>query len=371
MRRDERESVCVCAREAILLPTLPNAPIQTITQEQSLAPIRLRLNWALQFLENDAFDSNLIAYGEHYENSQAYSTKFREHMLFVLSMLKATLPQDSAIVEVGCGKGDFVAMIEEDAYFNVKGYDASYDGNNESIEKRYLNSSDRIKADLVVLRHVLEHVPNPYDFLSMLKTVFGKSKIYIEVPNYDWILANKTFFDITYEHVNYFSKRALRFLFQESTTQHGLLFDDQYQYVISDLSSLNLDFKRRYDSDDWKFISFDELFPNIEEDIQRFENEAHNRSVYLWGAATKGCLFLAHCANKNLLIDKVQFAIDQNPQKIGKYLPGSLIEIKSKSDFFATVKSGDLLLISNPAYKNEIVSQINARGLTDIAIFTL
>ena len=129
-------------------------------------------------------------------------------------------------------------MIEQSGYFKVKGYDASYDGNNKSIEKRYLNSSDRIDADLVVLRHVLEHVPKPYDFLAMLKTIFGQAKIYIEVPSYDWIVANKTFFDITYEHVNYFSQRALKQLFESSTTQHGLLFDDQYQYVISDLWNL-------------------------------------------------------------------------------------------------------------------------------------
>jgi len=249
-------------------------------------------------------------------------------------MLKATLPKDSAIVEVGCGKGDFVAMIEADGYFEVKGYDASYDGNNKLIEKRYLNSSDRIKADLVVLRYVLEHVPNPYDFLSMLKTVFGASKIYIEVPNYDWIVANQTFFDITYEHVNYFSQRALRLLFEKTTTQHGLLFNEQYQFVITNLSSLNLAFMSHYESNGWKFVSFEELFPNIEEDIERFENEAQNRSVYLWGAATKGCLFLAHCAKKNRLVNKVRFAIDQNSQKIGKYLPGSLIEIRSKNDFF-------------------------------------
>jgi hypothetical protein len=358
-------------RETVLLPALPNAPIQTKTQAQSLAPIRLRLNSELHFLQNDAFDSNLIDYSENYENSQAYSTKFREHMLSVLSMLKKYFPKNSTIVEVGCGKGDFVAMIETDGYFDVKGYDASYDGDNKSIENRYLNSSDRIKADLVVLRHVLEHVPNPYDFLSMLKTVFSNSKIYIEVPNYDWIVANKTFFDITYEHVNYFSQRALKFLFENSTTQHGLLFEEQYQYVISDLSSLNFDFKSHCETDEWKFISFDELFPNIEESIQRFENYAQNRSVYLWGAATKGCLFLAHCANKNRLVDKVRFAVDQNPQKIGKYLPGSLVEIRSKNDFFVTVKAGDLLLISNPAYKHEIIAQIRAQGIKDLTIHTL
>lgn len=91
----------------------------------------------------------------------------------------------------------------------------------------------------------------------------------------------------------------------------------------------------------------------------------------MWGAATKGCLFLAHCAIKNRLIDKVRFAVDQNPQKVGKYLPGSLIEIRSKEEFFRSAKPGDLLLIANPAYKDEIAAQVSASGLTDIAIQTL
>jgi nucleoside-diphosphate-sugar epimerase len=357
--------------ETVLLPALPNAPIKSKRHTQSLAPMRLRLNSKLNFLENDAFDPKLIDYSDDYENSQAYSKKFKQHMESVLSLLKVTLPKDSIIIEVGCGKGDFVAMIEADAYFKAKGYDASYDGNNKLIEKRYLNSSDKINADLVVLRHVLEHIPNPYDFIAMLKAVFGKAKIYIEVPNYDWIETNKTFFDITYEHVNYFSQRALKLLFEKSTSQHGLLFDEQYQYVISDLSSLNPEFKQYYDSNDWKFISFNELFPNIEKYINRFEKEALNRDVYIWGAGTKGCLFLAHCANRNRLVNKVRFAIDQNPHKIGKFLPGSMIEIRSKEEFFRVAKPDDLLLIANIAYKDEILAQLNASGLRDIAIQTI
>ena len=315
--------------ETLFLPAIPNAPLQSKNQNQLLAPMRLRLNSNLNFLENEAFDSKLIDYTEGYENSQAYSMKFKKHMLDVLLLLKSNLSKNSLIVEVGCGKGDFVEMIESDGYFKVKGYDASYEGRNRSIEKRYLNSSDKIEADLVVLRHVLEHVPKPYEFLSMLKSIFGKAKIYIEVPNYDWILENKTFFDITYEHVNYFSKQSLRLLFEKDVTKSGLLFNDQYQYLISELSSLDLKFDCYYKSDNWKFITFDELFPNIQNDMKRFEKIAKNHSVYLWGAATKGCLFLAHCANNNLLINNIRFVVDQNPKKIGIYLPGSLIVIKS------------------------------------------
>jgi hypothetical protein len=98
---------------------------------------------------------------------------------------------------------------------------------------------------------------------------------------------------------------------------------------------------------------------------------AIGRSVFLWGAATKGCLFLAHCSNQKLLLDKVCFAIDQNPRKIGKYLPVSYVEIRSKQDLFDMAKPDDILIISNPAYKDEIAEELKIAGLGGIEIVTL
>jgi nucleoside-diphosphate-sugar epimerase len=357
--------------ETIFLPSLPNAPLRSKSASQTLAPIRLRYNHDLSFIENEAFDQNLIDYSKDYENSQVNSAKFKSHILGVLALLKHQLPRGSCMVEVGCGKGDFVEMVEADGYFNVKGFDASYDGKNKLIERRYLNRKDRFRADILVLRHVLEHIPQPYDFLSMLKEVFGKAKIYIEVPSYDWIVSNKTFFDITYEHVNYFSQHALKNLFEKNAAMHGLLFDDQYQYVISDVSTLDPVFDSLYKSNNWKYISFGDIFPNVLSDMLRFDRMAIGRSVFLWGAATKGCLFLAHCSNQKLLLDKVCFAIDQNPRKIGKYLPVSYVEIRSKQDLFDMAKPDDILIISNPVYKDEIAEELKIAGLGGIEIVTL
>ena len=67
--------------------------------------------------------------------------------------------------------------------------------------------------------------------------------------------------------------------------------------------------------------------------MNKVKKVARNNSIYIWGAGTKGCIFLNHCKNSNLLINKIKFAIDINPNKIGKYLPGSLIQIKSKEFF--------------------------------------
>ncbi len=356
--------------ETMYLPALPNAPIRKTGKSQELAPIRLRLNSSLNFLENEAFAPEYIDYSKEYENTQEFSPKFQKHMKDVLEILKINIKKDGLLVEVGCGQGAFVEMVDADGYFKIKGYDKSYDGSNRLIEKRYLSHSDRITADAVILRHVLEHIPDPFQFLVMLKDVFYDAKIFIEVPDYEWIVKNQAFFDITFEHVNYFSEKSLKSLFLPENSTHGVLFDEQYQFIFSDLLSLNPEFQKLYKSDHWRYMQFECLFPRVRSSIGHIDQKSQ-KSIFLWGAATKGCLFLAHCKRVGMLLDRVKFAIDQNPKKVGKFLPGSFIEIKAKEDFFAAAKPGDLLIISNPAYKNEIIEQVIGAGLEDIKIHVL
>lgn len=357
--------------QTIYLPPLPNAPLESSFICETLAPMRLAYNQQLNFLQNAAFDKTLIDYSNNYENSQGYSQRFQSHMKDVLAILKSTTPEGGKIVEIGCGKGDFVELVQADKYFQIEGYDSAYSGTNRSIHCRYLTVDDRIHADIIVLRHVLEHIQHPYKFLDMIKTIFGKAKIYIEVPCYEWIIKNGAFFDITYEHVNYFSETSLKNLFMNGDTNYGLLFEEQYHYIISEISSLNVTFNESYESNDWSQLTFDNLFPDMSNDIDRISRLAFGKSAYLWGSGTKGCLFLSHCANAGKLISNIKFAIDINPQKIGKFLPGSMIEIKSKVDFFSAAKSGDVLIISNPNYQDEIIKEIRSAGLNDIFIETL
>ena len=357
-------------KNVIYLPTLPNSPLDKISSQQ-LGPICLRYSKKLHFFENMAYISNIIDYSKNYENSQAYSIKFKSHMTNIMKLFKKKFSKGSKIIEVGCGKGDFVELIQKDNYFKIKGFDASYEGKNKLIENRYLSENDKINADLVVLRHVLEHIPNPFKFLNMLQSIFGRTKIYIEVPNMDWILKNRTFFDITYEHVNYFSIKSFQKLFDTHTSEVELCFENQYQYIIADLDKLNHKFQTVYENENWTYQSFQNLFPNVNENISKLECEIGNFSAFIWGAATKGCLFLAHCKEQGKLLKKIKFAIDINPRKIGKYLPKSLVQIKNKQDFFNTYQKGDSLIITNPAYKDEILNELKINKVEGIKVFTL
>ncbi len=357
--------------ETVLLPSLPNAPLREKDNKKYLAPVTLEFNTKLKFLENKSFNVDLINYSKNYENSQAFSNKFRTHMLEVLELLKKNFAKNSRIIEIGCGQGDFLEMVQSDGYFKIRGYDASYNGRNKLIKKKYLNKNTKLKADLVVLRHVLEHIAKPYDFLLMLKKIFGKTKIFIEVPNYDWIVSNQSFFDITYEHVNYFSKKALTEIFHKRRSKSNLIFDGQYQYILSSLNDLNQNFDKLYKSNHWKSKSIRSIFPKMINKIKYLDKISKNSSIYIWGAATKGCLFLSHCSNLGIIINRVKFAIDQNPNKVGKYLQGSMVKIETKKKFFRNVKPNDLLLISNPNYRDEIIKEIRDLNIKNIIIKNL
>lgn len=337
-----------------------------------LGPLRLRKNKITGLIENAAFDDAIAVYEDSYQNSQAHSVHFLAHMQQVLSMLKAQFPAGSTLVEVGCGKGDFLALVIADGHFDASGYDATYEGTNPKIHKRYLTAQDRLKADIVVLRHVLEHIPQPHHFLHMLHTVFADAAVYIEVPSFEWIAANETFFDITYEHVNYFTHQALSALFGHVQLAFGELFADQYQYIIANLANLDEDFNHAYASQNWEQIAFANLFPGLLRKIEMLAKHAQTkRHIYLWGAATKGCMFLVHCQRLGQLVGQVKLAVDVNPNKVGRFLPVSQVKIVAPETLLASLSDEDLILIANPNYAEEINHWLQARDFGNVETLCL
>jgi nucleoside-diphosphate-sugar epimerase len=357
--------------ETVLLPSLPNAPRSTPHERDTLAPMRIRYNDELDFYENHAFDPSLIRYASSYHNSQAHSKKFFCHMETVLDLLKEAFVEGSKVVEVGCGQGDFVSLLKEDGHFVVTGYDESYSGNDPSIQKRYLSEHDRVDADVVVLRHVLEHIAEPHLFLNMLGDVFGNAHVFIEVPDFSWVLKNGAFFDMTYEHVNYFTETSLKALFDSDCIQYGRFFNDQYHYVLSNFEDLNKNFSTIYDISSWEFTDFRQLFPSMNTLMNHLNARCGQGKIYIWGAATKGCLFISHCKANKVLFDKIGFAVDQNPGKVGKFLPGSNVSIKSPNELFSVVTRNDTIIVVNPAYLDEVREQMVDQGFNEIQIIAL
>jgi len=354
------------------VPVVPNRPLAIPEDTPRLGEMALRRNVALELVENQQFDPSLVEYDEQYQNDQTESAVFRAHMAEVIEILKEFMPRQSRLVEVGCGKGQFVEMLMLDRHFQVTGYDAAYQGFNPNIHRRYLSEGERIKCDLVVLRHVLEHVQNPYNFLRMLKEIFGNIPIYCEVPDLDWILDSQAFFDVTYEHVNYFNQNSLKSLFGGKVLRIGRLFGEQYLFVIAKLGDLSAAFAEQYSvEDNWETLDFYQLFPSIYAQLDKLDRQEAVRRFYVWGAATKGCLFAFHLANSGRLREKLGFVVDINPAKWSKFVPGTSIPIHSPEYLYKSIEQSDAVIVANPNYEIEVRALLANQGLERVTVWSL
>ena len=202
-------------------------------------------NMETGLIYNSAFDDSLLEYDANYQNEQACSSVFQGHLEDVRLIIERQF-SGKPLIEVGCGKGYFLEYLHQAGY-EITGIDPAYEGDNPKVIKARFEASLGLSADGIVLRHVLEHISNPLAFLSAIAQANGgKGKIYIEVPCFDWICEHRAWFDIFYEHVNYFRLADFHHMFGK-VYESGHVFGGQYLYVVADLASLQ---KPRRDQND-------------------------------------------------------------------------------------------------------------------------
>ena len=289
---------------------------------------------------NASFNPELMEYDEHYQNEQAVSSMFQEHLESVAQIIKHSIGLDG-LVEVGCGKGYFLELLLQQG-FNVTGFDPAYEGTNTRIERHYFEPTLGIKANGLILRHVLEHILEPVDFLMRLKDANGGSGlIYIEVPNFDWICSKKAWFDIFYEHANYFRLEDFDRMFK-NIIERGELFGGQYIYVVAELTSLTIpkyDVQNRVD------------FPHDFLDLLVINNRTDHKSAAIWGGASKGVIFSLLKKREGIHFNTV---IDINPAKQGKFLPGTGLQVQSPTHALTKLALGSDIWVMNSNYLDEI-----------------
>lgn len=295
---------------------------------------------------NAAFNPKLMVYDGNYNNEQGLSPSFKLHLELVADLLEGTLGKDS-LVEVGCGKGFFLEMLLERGV-DVMGFDSTYDGENPRVIKKYFEPGIiKVPAKGLILRHVLEHIPNPYEFLCQLRDANCGGLIYIEVPCFDWILCKRAWYDIFYEHVNYFRLTDFDRMFGR-VIQKGRFFGDQYLYVVADLASLREPVFDQFDAVNFPSDFLDSLS----------SGEQCNSPVCVWGGASKGVIFSLLRNRVGLPVDVV---VDVNPAKQGKFLPATGVGVLSPEQALSELPDDTAIYVMNSNYLSEIKKMTSNR----------
>lgn len=107
----------------------------------------------------------------------------------------------------------------------------------------------------------------------------GIGRIYIEVPCFDWIHAHLAWWDITYEHVNYFRLSDFSRFFGE-VIESGYCFGGQYLYVVAELGSMKSPALSKFDD----LVDFPSNFT---------DTINYNRTEHYLGSSIEGSYFCA------------------------------------------------------------------------------
>jgi SAM-dependent methyltransferase len=334
------------------LPVLQNRMFATAqaARECARGDVVLAQSLATGLVFNHAFRPELVEYDADYQNEQGLSAAFARHLDAVLDLMRLHFAGQS-LVEVGCGKGLFLERLLA-AGFDVTGLDPTYEGSNPRVIKEFFTPAVGIRADGLVLRHVLEHVPDPLAFLAGLREANGgRGKIYIEVPCLDWIAHHHAWFDIFYEHVNYFRLVDFERMFG-TVHEAGHSFAGQYLSVVADLATLRTP---RRPADD-EFALPPGFMGAIESSRARLA--ASDAGGAIWGGASKGVIFALFMERAGVAVDTV---IDINPAKQGHHLAATGLVVQSPEEAMAHLPAGADVFVMNSNYLQEIEAMTSHR----------
>jgi len=368
--------------------TIPQTPLNCIvlrtTKEVALnAPTgRIELGFCARCgaVSNVAFDSNLVDYDRSYDNSLHFSPTFRKYADGIArDLVNRYNLRGKNVIDLGCGNAEFLSLICGLGDNRGIGFDPSFIQGRANLEAGkgitviqdyYSERYAGYATDFVICRHVLEHIPNPKEFLRNVRGALRgnpEAAIFFELPNASFVFQKNGVWDILYEHCFYYSSGALARLFsacgfdvlnvletfdgqylcleaRPSSGENGLLGD-----AAGDLDSMRDDVLRFADAFRCQHAHWSKM-------LDRFAGEG--KRVVLWGAGAKGAMFL----NAFGEVSSLEYVVDVNPHKWGSYIPGAAQRVVSPE--FLKEYQPDVLLLANSKYRDEIGRQVAALGLS-------
>lgn len=367
---------------------VPGVPVQScrlvVTREGALSFPRgdLRLVFCNDcgFIWNSAFDEALIDYSDSYEETQGFSPRFRTFAAELAQRwVERYALQGKHVLEIGCGKGEFLSLMLEAGAGRGTGIDPSLvperltpDARERATWIRDAFGEDylHLRADAIVCRHTLEHIAPVAGFLSQVRRSIGHRPavpVLFELPDVGRVLQEGAFWDIYYEHCSYFSAGSLARLFRHEgfeVRELALEYDGQY---------LVLDAQPSEGGAGAGPLPVEESVGALRESVNAFvmgyaatisrwdgvltDHALDGKRVVLWGGGSKAVAFLAALHDGT----PIEYVVDINPHKQGRFIAGTGQEVIAPEALPGY--QPDLVVAMNPVYVDEIRATLDHLGV--------
>jgi hypothetical protein len=230
-----------------------------------------------------------------------------------------------------------------------------------------------LRADLLIGNNVLAHVPDLNNFVKGLRILLDlQGVLTMEFPHLMRLCADCQIDTIYHEHFSYFSFIAVEKIFMahgltlfdvEELSTHGgslRIFGQRTATGRHPISARVAELRQREIdagfADLNAYLAFGERAKGIKQKLVDFLTSAKRagKRVVGYGAPAKGNTLLNYCGIGR---DLVEYTVDRNPHKQGRFLPGTHIPIFEPERISAT--KPDYILILPWNLKREIINQLS------------
>ena len=381
-----KHTTCPCCQSADLdaFFTIRNAPVQSIIAIKSYAAamqvprhdIVLTFCNYCGFIFNSEFDTEWDFYTQGYEDQQGFSPTFVKFITGVTQrFIDKYALRNKTVIEIGCGKGDFIRLICALGDNQGVGIDPAWvpgrgepNPNVRFIPEFYSQAHADLHADCITCRHTLEHIFETNDLIEMIRGSCQDASptLFFEVPSIVRILKVQAFWDIFGEHCSYFSPGSLAQLFRRNKFEVldlSLEYDDQYLFIearpvdavsdtvhpieesVADLKALTRLFVQKINKhlEQWR--------------VRLVRLKEEKKKVVVWGGGSKAVGFLTQFDE----IGVIEHVVDINPHLLGNFIP-AIGQQYVGPDFLESYRP-DVVILMNSVYINEVRADLAGRGL--------
>jgi 2-polyprenyl-3-methyl-5-hydroxy-6-metoxy-1,4-benzoquinol methylase len=335
----------------------------------------------------DEYKKSDAIFNSEYVYFSSYSKTWLQHAKSYAAMMieRFEFNGNSQVIEIASNDG-YLLQYFQDQGIPVLGIEPTANTAQVAMEKGITSVVDffgvklaeqltakGLYADLLLGNNVLAHVPDIVDFVKGMKIILApEGVITMEFPHLMQLVDNSQVDTIYHEHFSYLSFTTVKKIFKaaglsvfdvdEISTHGGSL--RIYAKHEEDLSKeitpavhalaakeetagmMNLDYYKGFQQ---RAFTIKTAFVDF-----LLTRKKEGKIIAAYGAAAKGNTLLNYCGVKSDLID---YVVDANPHKQGKYLPGSHIPVVNEQ--FLKDNKPDFVIIFPWNIKEEIQRQLS------------
>lgn len=270
------------------------------------------------------------------------------------------------VLDVGSGKGEMLDVLEEAGFGEAVGMEASSESvavglsEGRKMINGYIRDTVKIDGqpfDAFISLNYLEHLPSPGEIIRKIYEISSDNAVgIVTVPNLDYLLKTRCFYEFVADHLSYFTKKTLSYAFERGG------FEVLECDIVNEDNDIAAVVKKREVLDvSGQFSEVEELSNNLQQIVVDYKSQ--NKKVAVWGAGHRTLALLA----LSKLCD-IEYVIDSAKFKQGRFTP--VLHLNIVSPEHLKEEYVDLVIVMVPGlYPGEVLKTLKQMNIgVDIAM---